>query len=74
VRKEGRNDLFAADAHKLALDFFRIIDPLDAHLIRDAEDDRAAASIGERNDLLRYSFRIGEFDFEFEKGIFTAAH
>src|SRR5262249_39219326 len=71
---QGRNNLFAADAHQLVLHFFRMIDALDTHLIVDAKDNRATAGVRQRDDALGDAFRIRELNFEFEVSIFAAAH
>ena len=48
---------------EIVLDALRIVYTFDTHLIVDAKDDHAAASVGERDDLLRDLFRVREFYF-----------
>src|SRR5262245_65960057 len=50
-----------------------MIESLDAHLIIYPEDDRTAAGIRQRDDFLRHAFRIRQFDFQFNEGVFAAA-
>src|SRR5207237_5102987 len=73
-RNDWRNDFFPADAHQFILNFFRMIDAFDAHLIVDAEDNYAATGVRQRNNSLRDAFGIRKLDLEFEVGVFTATH
>src|SRR6266480_7973467 len=71
---DRRHNLFAADAHQLFLDVFAVFNPLNAQLIVNAKDNYAAAGICQGDDLLGDALGIGKLYFEFEKGVFTAAH
>src|SRR6185436_4131261 len=71
-RNQRRNNLFATDTHQLFLNFFRMIDPFDAQLIVDAEDNRAAAGICQRDNSLGNPLGIGQLDLEFEVSVFAA--
>ena len=53
---------------------FGVNDNMRVEGVDDAEDDQAAARVGEGDDSLRNFFRIGELDLEFEEGVFAAAH
>src|ERR1043165_2770035 len=66
-------DIFTADADKLFLHAFGVVESLDPHLVIDAEDHQAAARVGESDDLLRYLLRVRELDLEFEEGVLAAS-
>src|SRR5437016_12327849 len=53
-RNDWRYDFFAADAHQFILNFFRMIDAFDAHLIVYAENNYAAFCVTQRDDSLLY--------------------
>src|SRR6185369_16024194 len=74
IRHERRLDLLATDSHQVILNSLRIVNAFDSQLIVDAEHDHAAACVREGHDFLRDLLGVGQFDFEFEKSVFTAAY
>ena len=65
--------VLAADADELVADGVGVVHALDAEVVVDAEDDDAAARVGERDDALRDALGVREFDLEFEEGVLAAA-
>src|SRR2546430_16266652 len=53
-----RNNFFAADAHQFILNFFRMIDAFDPHLIVYAKDNYATTSVRQGDDSLCDAFGI----------------
>jgi len=51
-----------------------MIDAFDAHLIVDAKDDRPTSGICQRDDALGDALGIRKLHFQFEVGVFAAAH
>src|SRR6185437_7312042 len=72
-RHEWRLKFHATNPHEIFLNTFRVVDTFYAQLIVNAEDNHAAAGVGERADFLRDLFGVREFYFEFEVSVFTAA-
>ena len=61
------HDVFTADSHQLLLHGLGIVHAFDAHLIVDSENDHAAASVGQGDDLLRNFFGVESFTFSSRK-------
>jgi hypothetical protein len=66
-------DVRAADADEFVAHGVGIVHALDTQVVVDAEDDDAAAGVGERDDALRDALGVRELDLEFEEGVFAAA-
>src|ERR1700687_1104359 len=73
-RNNRRDNFFATDTDQFVLDGFALFDTFDAQLIVDAKNDHAAAGVGQRDDFLCDALGIRKLNFEFEEGVFAAAH